>query len=142
MQDRRLSKRLPSLLEGRIRLGPQAPRIPCTIRDLSITGARLWLPDVVELPDEFELEIPKLEQSVRVRLVRSDTKNHGVMFLEELRPPSNDDGLSLLEKLRTPEFTTYREVASERAGPAAEDRSSKRMTTWQRLIRLGSREPE
>lgn len=139
MQDRRLSKRLPSLLEGRIRLEPQAPQIPCTIRDLSVTGARIWVPDVAKLPDEFELEIPKLDQSVRVRLVRSEAKTHGVMFLEELHPPSNDEGLSLLEKLRTPDFETYREVASERAAPAAEDPASKRMTRWQRLVRLLSR---
>lgn len=132
-----MSKRLPSLLEGRIRLELQAPQIPCTIRDLSVTGARLWVPDVTKLPDEFELEIPKLEQSLRVRLVRPEAKTHGVIFLEELHPPSNDEGLSLLEKLRTPDFETYREVASERAAPAADDPPA--MTRWQRLIRLLSR---
>jgi PilZ domain len=94
MQERRLRKRLPSLLERRIRLEPKAPQILCTIRDLSVTGARLWVPDVAKLPDVFELEIPRLEQSVRVRLVRSEAKNHGVMFLEELRPPLNDEDLS------------------------------------------------
>jgi PilZ domain len=139
MQDRRLSKRLSSLLEGRIRLDPQAPQIPCTIRDLSVTGSRHWVPDVAELPDELELEIPKREQSVRVRLIRSEAKSHGVMFLEQLRPPANDEGLGLLEKLRTPEFVTYREVASEEVARLAKAPSPKRMTGWQRLMRLLSR---
>jgi PilZ domain len=139
MQDRRLSKRLPSLLEGQIRLEPQAPQIPCTIRDLSVTGARLWIPDIAELPDEFELEIPKLEQSVRVHLIQSEARSHGVMFLEELRPPTNDEGVGLLEKLRTPEFVTDRDVASEKEAPVVQEPSSTRMTGWQRLMRVLSR---
>ncbi|MBM6580174.1 PilZ domain-containing protein [Microvirga sp. BT689] len=102
MQSRRLSKRLPSLLEGRIRLEPQGLHLPCTIRDLSMTGARLWLPGAVDLPEEFELEIPILEQAVAVRLMWSEAKTYGVMFLGELHPPADDAGLRLLEQLRTP----------------------------------------
>ena len=101
MQNRRLSKRLPSILEGRIRLEPEGPQLPCTIRDLSLTGARLWLPGAVDLPQEFELEIPMLEQAIPVRLMWSEAKTHGVMFLAELRSPAEDAGLRLLEKLRT-----------------------------------------
>jgi hypothetical protein len=99
MDNRRLSKRLPSILEGRIRLEPQAPHLPCTIRDLSVTGARLWLSEAIDLPGEFELEIPMLEQIVPVRLMWSETKTHGVMFLGELRPPAVDEGRRLLEQL-------------------------------------------
>jgi hypothetical protein len=102
MRDRRLSKRIPSILEGRIRLGPQTPPIVCTMRDLSATGARIWLPDAIAFPDEFELEIPMLEQAVRARAVWSEGKQHGLMFLEALCAPtgSNDDHpLEMLQNL-------------------------------------------
>jgi hypothetical protein len=101
MQSRRLSKRLPSILEGRIRIGPEASRIPCTLRDLSITGARIWLPGSVDLPSAFELEIPMLGQTVRVRRIWSKAQSHGVEFLDALRKPAGGDALDLLEKLQS-----------------------------------------
>jgi hypothetical protein len=81
---RRRYKRFPSILEGRIGLKPQDPQLPCRIRDISASGARLWLPEPTELPSEFELEIPRLGQSLKVRLVWSRDKNYGVMFREGL----------------------------------------------------------
>lgn len=103
MSDRRLGKRIPSILEGRIGIDAQARQILCTIRDLSVTGARIWLPGSVDLPSEFDLEIPMLEQAVRVRVMWSDGQNHGVMFLETLREPAGDNGIALLQKLRAPD---------------------------------------
>src|SRR5687768_7372087 len=102
MQNRRFSKRLPSMPEGRIRLEPQGPPLPCTIRDRSLTGARLRLPEAVGCTEEFELEIPILGQAVPVRLMWSEAKTHGVMFLADLRPPAEDAGLRVLEQLRRP----------------------------------------
>jgi hypothetical protein len=106
MQSRRLSKRLPSILEGRIRSGPEASQIPCTIRDLSMTGARIWLPGSFGPPGEFELEIPMLEQTVRVRRIWSKAQNHGVEFLDALRKPTGDEALDLLEKLQNSDQTS------------------------------------
>jgi hypothetical protein len=106
MQGRRLSKGIPSILEGRIRLEPQALQIPCTIRDLSTTGARIWLPGSVDLPSEFELEIRILEQTVRARLIWSKAQNHGVKFLSALREPAGDDALDLLDKLQSSDHTS------------------------------------
>jgi hypothetical protein len=103
MRDRRLSQRLPSILEGRIRLDAQAPQTSCTIRDLSMTGARIWLPGSGDLAGEFELEIPLLEQAVPVRVMWSHGRTHGVMFLEALREQAGLDALNLLEKLRAPD---------------------------------------
>jgi hypothetical protein len=100
MEERRRAKRTPSILEGRIRLENQASLISCTIRDLSATGARIWLPEAVSLPTEFELEIPKLGQSLKVRLAWSKAQTHGVMFLEELLDDAGDDVTSLLEALQ------------------------------------------
>ena len=99
MRDHRLSKRIPSILEGRIRLAPHASQIVCTIRDLSTTGARIWLPDAIVFPNEFELEIPLLEQAVRARAVWSQGKQHGLAFLQALREPAGGNG-DLLETLR------------------------------------------
>jgi hypothetical protein len=101
MQTRRLSKRIPSILEGRVKLGPEASHLPCTIRDLSLTGARIWLPGDGSLPSEFELEIPILEQAVQVKLVWFKAQTHGVMFLEALQHPSGDDASDLLERIQS-----------------------------------------
>jgi hypothetical protein len=91
MRDRRQSERLPSILEGRIVLDRQAPRTQCTLRDISGTGARVWLPDSIDLPREFQLEIPALDQIMPVQLMWSNGRTHGVIFLEELRSLSDSD---------------------------------------------------
>ncbi len=88
MRDRRQSERLPSILEGRIELGPQAPKLSCTLQDISATGARVWLPNAVDLPGEFRLDIPVLERSIPVRLMWTEGKTHGVHFLEEFQGPA------------------------------------------------------
>jgi hypothetical protein len=106
MRNHRLSNRLPSIREGRIRISREVSQIPCTIRDLSTTGARIWLPGSVDLPSEFELEIPMLEQTVRARLIWSKAQNHGVEFLKALRDPAGDDALDLLEKLQSSDHTS------------------------------------
>jgi hypothetical protein len=133
---RRRHKRFPSILEGRIKLGADAPQISCTIRDISMSGARIWVPESLDLPGEFELEIPTLEQTLQVRLVWSKAKTHGVMFLDELRQQDRlvwagktDDGAMLPEEpdqspgndassflnlLQTPDDTTYFEDSSKR----------------------------
>jgi len=85
MRDRRESERLPSILEGRIVLDRQASKLQCTLRDISATGARIWLPATLALPHEFDLEIPALEQTMPVRLMWSKGRTHGVMFLQELQ---------------------------------------------------------
>ena len=101
MRDRRLGGRIPSFLEGRIRLVPQGLQIVCTIRD-SATGARIWLPHVIEFRDEFELEIPMLEQAVRARAVWSKGKQHGLRFLQAIHAPAGGEDGDLLETLRNP----------------------------------------
>jgi hypothetical protein len=139
MRDRRQSERVSSILERRIRLDPQASQIPCTIRDLSTTGARIWFPALVDLPHEFEFEIPKLEQSLPVRVMRSNGRNHGMMFLEALREPAGDSGVDLLKGLQGPDDRTAREAASERPAPPVQKKPAKPETLWQRLRRLFGR---
>ncbi len=102
MRDRRQSERLPSILEGRIVLDRHAPKIQCTLRDISGTGARIWLPDSVDLPGEFQLEIPALDQTMPVRLMRSNGRTHGVLFLNELQGLSDSDADDVPEPLQSP----------------------------------------
>ncbi|MFC4170495.1 PilZ domain-containing protein [Microvirga sp. GCM10011540] len=100
MIDRRLSKRFPSILEGRIRSTPDATQFSCTIRDLSESGARIWFPEPANLGGEFELEIPKLGQTMRARLVWSKGREHGIEFLERLRKSEGESILDLLERIQ------------------------------------------
>lgn len=88
MLNRRQSLRLPSLLEGRITIDGQDVSIPCTIRDLSSTGARIWLQDVTDLPSEFDLTISALEQTIDVRPVWFKDRTIGVLFAKVLNSPA------------------------------------------------------
>jgi hypothetical protein len=139
MRDRRQSERIPSILEGCLRLDPQAAHIPCTIRDLSVTGARIWLPGSVDLPGEFNLEIPVLEQAMPVRVMWSNGRNHGVMFLEALREPAGDDALALLQKLQAPDDRIERKAASERPVLPVQKQAARPATLRQKLWRLFGR---
>ena len=87
MLSRRQSLRLPSLLEGWITVDGQVLSIPCTIHDLSATGARIWLQDVTNLPSEFGLTISALGQTVQVRPVWSENRTIGVVFAKMLDSP-------------------------------------------------------
>jgi PilZ domain-containing protein len=84
MLNRRQSRRLSSLLEGRITIDGKDVSIPCTIRDLSATGARIWLQDVNDLPCEFDLTISVLGQTIPVRPVWFKGRTIGVLFAKVL----------------------------------------------------------
>jgi hypothetical protein len=102
MQDPRLSERVPSILEAHIQLAQGSPKLPGTIRDLSLTGACLWLPGSASLPPEFALEIPYLQQTVRARLVWTRGQTHGVAFLDKLHSPDGADPLASLRRKQLP----------------------------------------
>jgi hypothetical protein len=83
MEQRRASIRLRTLLEGRVLLGSRVSPVECTVRDISETGARITFVKPVPLPPEFELQVPKRKISRQVRVVWSNEKSHGLMFVEE-----------------------------------------------------------
>ena len=83
MKDRRLRRRAPTILEGRIRIEGRASDIECTVRDISEAGAQVFLHSSVELPVEFTLSIPKRGLSSRARLMWSRDRRHGVMLIRE-----------------------------------------------------------
>jgi hypothetical protein len=82
MEQRRASIRLRTLLEGRAMLGSRVSPVECTVRDISETGARITFGKPVPLPPEFELQVPKRKISRQVRVVWSNEKSHGLMFVE------------------------------------------------------------
>ena len=83
MDQRRASIRSRTLLEGRVLLGSRVSPVECTVRDISETGARITFVDPVPLPPEFELQVPKRKIARQVRVVWSNEKSHGLMFVEE-----------------------------------------------------------
>ena len=59
MEDYREYKRFRTLKEGRI-IDPQGrTTLDCTIRDMSLTGARVQLVSAINIPEHFELLIPR-----------------------------------------------------------------------------------
>ncbi|MBD2746514.1 PilZ domain-containing protein [Microvirga sp. BT688] len=84
MKDRRLRRRVPTILEGRIQIEGRESDIECTVRDLSDSGARIFLHQPLELPDEFILSIPKRGLSSNARVMWSRDRRHGVMLLRDL----------------------------------------------------------
>ncbi|WP_230533193.1 PilZ domain-containing protein [Microvirga roseola] len=107
MEERRSSKRAPTILAGRIWIGDQADGIECTVRNISGTGAQILTHAPLVLPNEFEFAIPKRGHSSFVRLVWSSGKSHGVMFLPgrpediELSPPSLEAAFAVDPRIQT-----------------------------------------
>ncbi len=56
MSERRISPRIPTRRSARIDIKGKAP-IECLVRDLSASGARLEVPDVSQLANNFTLTI-------------------------------------------------------------------------------------
>ena len=91
MDQRRASTRLRTLLEGRVLLAGRLSPVECTVRDISDRGARITLAHSVPLPPEFELQIAKKKLFRQVRVVWSNEKSHGLMFMEELDASGSAD---------------------------------------------------
>jgi hypothetical protein len=85
MDERRSTKRWPAVLAARIASDSRSVSIECIVRDLSDTGARIYLTDNSSLPPEFVLEIPSRGLRVQSRLMWSRGANHGVAFLETVK---------------------------------------------------------
>jgi hypothetical protein len=85
MHERRSAKRWRTLLKVQITPSTESAPIECVARDLSDSGARLYLADSSRLPSEFYLEIPSKNLKVPSRLMWSRGANHGVMFLDQVK---------------------------------------------------------
>ncbi len=56
--------------------------IECTVREFSPAGAQIFLPHAIDIPHEFDLDIPKVAQSFHARVVWSKDEAHGLSFVE------------------------------------------------------------
>jgi hypothetical protein len=57
MAERRTVPRNRTLKSGKIRVSTRMSLIDCTIRNLSTKGALLLVPNILDIPDEFKLEM-------------------------------------------------------------------------------------
>ena len=80
MLERRDESRRRVLLGGFIETAAFLPEIACTVRDVSLTGARLRLACTAILPDRVTLRVPIRGESRLGRIVWRDGDAVGVQF--------------------------------------------------------------
>jgi hypothetical protein len=68
--------------------------LDCIVRDLSETGAQVAFAHPVTLPSEVELEVPTKRLSTRARVMWSNGKTHGLMFLGVVDEQANSGSLA------------------------------------------------
>ncbi|HEX8167889.1 MAG TPA: PilZ domain-containing protein [Beijerinckiaceae bacterium] len=90
MDERRESRRRKTLLAGKIVFGADRITMDCSIRDLSMGGARLSFADPVGLPNEFELQLPSRGTVFRAEVRWRRGREVGVKFRAVLRWPTRE----------------------------------------------------
>lgn len=83
--EKRRSKRMRSLLTGRVIFNNRCSVLDCTVSDISETGARISFAHPVEIPPEFELDIPKRRSVDQARVMWSRGAEHGIQFIDDPR---------------------------------------------------------
>jgi PilZ domain len=79
--EHRSSPRTRTILQGRVVFNDRFSLIECIVRDLSEIGAQIAFSHPITLPSELELEIPRKQLSTRARVMWSNGKVHGLLFL-------------------------------------------------------------
>ncbi len=87
MDERRSSPRRRTFLGAHLKRPGGAAIGDCIVRDLSKTGARLYVAQPIALPGEIELEITKTGERFRAEVVWSTRDSYGVRF-----SPDKHDG--------------------------------------------------
>jgi hypothetical protein len=78
MVETRAAPRYRTMKPARIEHG--AEKVPCTLRDLSLTGASLEVTDPARIPANFTLFVPEDGLKVSCRIVRRTDFRIGVVF--------------------------------------------------------------
>jgi hypothetical protein len=68
MENRRTTERLPSFLGGTIIYNRNRFSLPCIVKNLSPTGAKLTAKELPILPDRFELHVPQKKTTYAVHV--------------------------------------------------------------------------
>jgi hypothetical protein len=79
MDDKRRAPRARVLKTGRIVLSEKAPKLECTIRNISDTGACLQISSTFGIPGDFDLMLSGTERRLCHVVWRTDTRL-GVTF--------------------------------------------------------------
>ncbi len=78
--EHRSSPRTKTVLKAEIRYNDGLMRVPCLLRDISESGARLELSGDIALPDQFDLFIEKKQQTHHAVIKRRSSRDIGVAF--------------------------------------------------------------
>lgn len=120
-EDKRRAERKRTFIAGRMRFGRGALSSPCTVREMSDTGARITFEPGVTLPQTFTLEIPGRDFTREVELRWRHGESAGVAFIpaEQPEPVDAETRIRQLEeenaKLRIQVRELRREIAERRA---------------------------
>jgi hypothetical protein len=80
MEERRREPRVRSLLNGRLTFNDRQCAMTCTVRNVSENGALIKYSEMFRMPEEFELNIPRHEETRRARVVWRKHDGAGLML--------------------------------------------------------------
>jgi hypothetical protein len=78
--ERRVSARQKSFLQGRILFNNRRSSVDCLVRDISEQGAKLKFSEAVTVPEVVELYIPNKDETYRARVQWRVGEDVGVAF--------------------------------------------------------------
>ena len=83
MVEARRSERVRSFLRARILFNNGASTIDCTIKNISLHGAKIEIAHSLSVPSEFDLEVPQRARTYRAKMMWRAADSIGVEFLEQ-----------------------------------------------------------
>ncbi|GJE62645.1 PilZ domain-containing protein [Methylobacterium trifolii] len=91
MKERRETARRRACLGATIRVAAFLPERGCYLRNLSLDGAKLVVPEAVTLPPVFDLVVTSRQETRRARLVWRRGGEAGIRFEPEASCPTRAD---------------------------------------------------
>lgn len=99
MQDRRQSFRRKTYLGGRVVFNHRQATMDCVLKNMGGGGAKLIFTNTASVPDEFDIQVARMERTFRARVEWRGQDELGVSFVEH-RASSNVVPLDLAIKMR------------------------------------------
>jgi hypothetical protein len=99
MQDRRQSFRRKTFLGGRVVFNHRQATMDCVLKNIGGGGAKLIFTNTASVPDEFDVQVARLERTFRARVAWRRQEEVGISFVER-RASSNVVPLDLAIKMR------------------------------------------
>lgn len=81
MQDRRRTQRRKTYLGARVVFNHRQSTMDCLIRNMGDKGAKLVFTNAATLPDRFEVQVARLEKTLRARIAWRRQDELGITFL-------------------------------------------------------------